>query len=582
MNDVYVRATRIMNNLIMTSDNINMEDCYNLCASKQLIDELRKKDHQVIWGRRGTGKTTLLKAFVYDVNNVNYDPSTAAIYAVMSEVIPTESEISDFSNDSSGLALYVFSKLIEKMCKQFESMYNSRRDAMESSTEDKFLKAFFKLQDYLTIYQSYVQGGELVIDRLKSNEMRKEVGREFGIDSNFSDGVLNPVANYIRKNTSTTNYKQSVIIQGKIKFKLETQEIRELISQMLDAFGISLMYICLDEYSEIDKVSEYSIQSKVAQLIKQVFFKSPMYSVKIATIWNWSKLHARGGNRVEGIEYLQDIFAGPDLDIMFMEDNIDIKNYFKEVLINTYLMGEEIKPDERSSLSDYFETAIFGEAGLCHLICGSQGISRAFIVLVNAYLQRFIRARKGPVKLSSVYEIIKHQYLEDVRSKIPYYTLYKTIDKFIAEKMCRYFLVTRDDYSRCKSLIKYLASRGVFMQMPGHHTPRGIRDEYKLFIIHYGNYLDALESGSYKDGRKRIDEDSKFEDGGILIPKFDQRLTTEPEWYTVHIPECAEDEVYCVDCEKIFESKEGGIRAQCPYCKKETLRFAEFINEVAL
>ena len=72
-----------------------------------------------------------------------------------------------------------------------------------------------------------------------------------------------------------------------------------------------------------------------------------MYSVKIATIWNRSKLHSRGGNRIEGIEYQQDIFAGPDLDIMFMENNTDIINYFKEMLVNTYLMGLDINPEEK-------------------------------------------------------------------------------------------------------------------------------------------------------------------------------------------------------------------------------------------
>ena len=57
-----------------------MYDCYHLCANKHQIEEMKVKAHQVIWGRRGTGKTTLLKAFVHNINYLQQDPSTVAIY----------------------------------------------------------------------------------------------------------------------------------------------------------------------------------------------------------------------------------------------------------------------------------------------------------------------------------------------------------------------------------------------------------------------------------------------------------------------------------------------------------------------
>lgn len=582
MANIYEKATQILGNLKLSSDNVDMYDCYHLCANKHQIEEMKVKAHQVIWGRRGTGKTTLLKAFVHNINYLQQDPSTVAIYIVMAKIIPTEDEISVLTGDGSGLAIYVFSKLIDEICKEFEKIYNSRYLVMEGTAEKQFLESFYELQDYLKTYQTYIQGGELTIDNLKSNEVKKEIG--YGIDAgiNGSTGILGACINFFKKHNKTFNNKQTLALTGKVAFKLETRIIGNLITKMLDAFNISLTYICLDEYSEMDKISEYTIQSKVAQLIKQIFFKNPRYSVKIATIWNRSKLHTRGGNRVEGIEYQQDIFAGPDLDIMFMENNIDVINYFKEVLVNTYLMDEEITLEERKALSDYFETDIFGKTGLRHLICGSQGISRTFVVLVKAYLQRFIKNREGPIKLATVYEIIKHQYLEDVRNKIPYYSLYKEIDKFITEKQCRYFLISREDYGRCKSLIKYLATRGLFVQLPGHLTNRVLRDEYKLFIIHYGSYLDALESASYRTGRKKLDEDAKLEANGMLLPEYDPELINTPESYTVSIPANIENEVYCTCCEKIFISDKKGDKVQCTHCGHETLQFAEFVDEVAI
>lgn len=582
MTNIYERASQILSNLKLTSDNVDMADCYYLCANKQHIVDLLSKDHQIIWGRRGTGKTTLMKAFSYNINYILQDPNSVAIYIVMAKVIPTEGEIATLTGDGSSLAIYVFSKLIGRICDALEDIYSVRAGVIDSDADKKFLDSFYKLQDYLEIYQTCIQGGELSVDNLKSSEIKKELGSEVGTKINATEGIFKFCMNLFRNKNKTSNYKQSFAITGKIQFVLETEVISNLISQMLDALGITLAYICLDEYSEMDKISEFSIQSKVAQLIKQVFFKDARYSVKIATIWSRSKLHTRGGNRVEGIEYQQDIFGGPDLDIMFMEHNADVISYFKEVLVNTYLMGQDVKDEEKNALSDYIESDIFSELGLRHLICGSQGVSRTFVILVKTYLQRFIKGKNGPVKLGTVYEIIKHHYLEDVRNKIPYYTLYKSVDKYLSKNLCRYFLFTRDDYNRCKTLIKYLASRGVFMQMPGHLTDREIRDEYKLFVVHYGNYLDALESASSRRGRKTLDEDAKLEADGMLVPEYSCGLIDSPETYTVHIPENAEKEAYCTECRKIIVDNSKGNRVICPHCGHEMLRFGEFIDEVAL
>lgn len=580
----YQRASQILSNLKLTSDNVEMSDCYYLCANKQNIKDLLSKDHQVIWGRRGTGKTTLLKAFTYYINYLQQEPNCVAIYIVMAKAIPLEEEIAAVTGDGSSLAVYIFSKLINRICDALEEIYNIRSGTMDSAAEKKFLDAFYELQDYLEIYQTCIQGGELSVDNLKSSEIKKEFGREVGAKINAAEGILNLCVNLFRSKTKTNNCKQSYAITGRIQFVLETDIISNLISLMLDALGITLTYICLDEYSEMDKISERPIQSKVAQLIKQVFFKDAKYSVKIATIWSKSKLHTRGGNRVEGIEYQQDIFEGPDLDIMFMEQNADIVNYFKELLVNAYLMGQEneIKDRGKNALYDYIESDIFSEAGLRHLICGSQGVSRTFVILAKSYLQHFVKEKSGQVKLSTVYEIIKHQYLEDVRSKIPYYTVYKSVDEYLSNNLCRYFLFTRDDYNRCKTLIKYLSSRGVFMQMPGHLTNRRIRDAYKLFVVHYGNYLDALESASSKKGRKVLEDDAKFEADGMLVPEYSDELITSPEKYIVKIPINAEKEAYCTECMKIIIDNSRGNRITCPDCGYIMLRFEEFIDEIAL
>lgn len=581
MQNIYEKASQILSNLKFTSDNVDMIDCYYLCANKDLIEDLKTKDPQVIWGRRGTGKTTLLKAFTYDINLLQQDPSQMAFYIVMSNVIPTENEIESLSDDGGSLAVYVFIKLIAEIIKQLEKNYDLRQGVMEPDSENKFLNSYYTLSEYINKCKMKLQGCEITFENSESEQLNKEATTNIGLDVKAEKNYFTSLLNFVRGRKRTSIKSNTYSVSGQIQFKLDGQEIKERITEMLDAFNISTAYICLDEYSEIDKVSTFSIQSKVAQLIKQVFFKNSMYSVKIATIWNRSKLHSRGGNRIEGIEYQQDIFAGPDLDIMFMENNIDIINYFKEMLVNTYLMGLDINLEEKKALSDYFENYMFGKAGLRHIICGSQGVSRSFAVLIKEYLKKFIKNKNGILKLGDVYQIIKHHYLEDVRNKIPYFKTYNAIEEYIKNSLCRYFLITKEDYDRCKTTIKYLSSKGLFMQVPGHLTDIQIRDKYKLFIIHYGNYLDALESASHKTGRKKITDDAKLEANGMLIPDYDRQLITNPKAYTISIPKDAEFEEYCTNCRKIFQNK-SKVRTTCPHCGDKITRFDSFVNDVAL
>lgn len=576
-------AERLKNNIRLSSDNVSMVDCFWLCANKQYIKDLETFDHQVIWGRRGTGKTTILKAFVYNINELKCNPEKVALYIMMAKIIPTKEELDVLKSDKNGLSVYIFSWLILEMCDQLEKIYDQRKSVLEEKQENDFLEAYDALVDCITLYQAHIRGGELTIDNGVVQETQNEKNKNIGVGFSPIFKFLNGSFEFLKKNKKIITESKKYAISGKVGFSLETLKIGKLLGKMLFSLGIEKTYICLDEYSEIDKLCEFSIQSSVAQLIKQVFFKNDSFSVKIASIWNKSKLHSRGGNRIEGIEYKQDIFPGPDLDIMFLDDNTTIITYFKELLVNTYFMDESCDDRTREAMSECITNQIMGKSGLRHLICGSQGISRDFVILIKEYLQEYLKNPKEPVKLGTVYNIIKNQYLEDVRNKIPYYTIYRVINMFVGEKLSRYFLIKRADYHRCESIIKYLSTRGVFMQLPGHHTNRKIRDDYKLFIINYGNYLDALENSvSYRKGRKTLEEDAELRENGLLLPDLASSIIDNPSDYVIELPSDAENEVYCLECKEFFHIQKNSEKLICPKCSKEITRFSEFVDEVSI
>ena len=48
----------IRNSLYFNSDNLSDEVCFYLCANKELLNILVDTENQLVFGKRGTGKTT--------------------------------------------------------------------------------------------------------------------------------------------------------------------------------------------------------------------------------------------------------------------------------------------------------------------------------------------------------------------------------------------------------------------------------------------------------------------------------------------------------------------------------------------
>ncbi len=217
MDNIYEIAAQILNNLKLTSDNVDMSDCYYLCANKQHIEDLQNKDHQIIWGRRGTGKTTLLKAFTYKINYILQEPEKTSIYIVMAKIVPTEEEIASLEGDGSGLAVYVFSKLIGQICNEIENIYDVRSSTMDADAEKQFLKSFYELQDYLKVYHSYAKGGEVSVEELKSSEIKEELVRQSGAKVKAEGTLASFFLDFFRNKNKTSNSKQSFLIWPVVK-----------------------------------------------------------------------------------------------------------------------------------------------------------------------------------------------------------------------------------------------------------------------------------------------------------------------------------------------------------------------------
>lgn len=165
-----------------------------------------------------------------------------------------------------------------------------------------------------------------------------------------------------------------------------------------------------------------------------------------------------------------------------------------------------------------------------------------------------------------VCESIISNYNINVRRAIPYDSiLYTGIDDYLNRQLYRFFLVKIADYNLGKKYFDSLVATNALHQCPSEQVPRAIKNKYKVFFVHYGNYLETV-GNQLREMQKNIKENNM-----LLYPEFPSDIVENLEEYLFNVPEKAFDYLYCDDCHEYFERKnnqEKGIWVKCPICNK--------------
>lgn len=123
------------NHLLINSNSEDFENCYYKCANKNNVKDLyNRRDHEIIFGRRGTGKTTLLKALTYYTNFVESSLcKKRCFYVDMEDIIPNDYELRSVSNEI--IIIETYRKLLATVTDQFMSLWCELSDIRKVNRE---------------------------------------------------------------------------------------------------------------------------------------------------------------------------------------------------------------------------------------------------------------------------------------------------------------------------------------------------------------------------------------------------------------------------------------------------------------
>ena len=487
-------------------------------AGLETLDKVISIKDQIIYGRRGTGKTHLLKALQEKL--LADDQKYLPVYIDLRTFKPTLESDNDLY-----YALIIFQEIVVEV-----------------------LKCVYVNLDYL--YQEYtVEQQKIIIDpqRRKISALLEKFNRNFDGKSFTKMGETGFRVNEVKK--LATNLKIAKIPElfgskevnkeiesedEKIKY-ISFSDMSDAISQLLEAVDIDRIFCLLDEWSEIPETSQYIL----AEFLKRTFVPKKV-TLKIAAIPNRTQLISE--NRI-GLEDGGDIFGFP-LDNRYIYELYPeiTKAFFNELLYKQlYLMDPQLYEifydnKEKRPVHNFINIFLANQA-LREILIASAGIPRDFLnIFISAYNIFFTKTNNRHLVVADIRNATVEWYGVDKKKTVDANSNAKLLldkiinDILITKKRCHFLIPEK--YEKVKELNDLIDLRVIHLRKRGisHKGNKGV--VYNVYYLDYACYtstnlyhnkintslLNEIETiDDFREIRRVSLEDKFFEDFNMNI-----------------------------------------------------------------
>lgn len=337
---------------------------------------LSTEDNQIIYGRRGTGKTHALQYLADDVSS----RSDISIYVDMRTI---GSDGSVYADEAQSMA--------ERATRLLVDVLGSVHDELLSLSIDKANE--FDLShtgprlDRLAEAISQVK----VVGRV-ALESRDEASVSRASESRFSlhgdsAGVSAGAASRDETRNQISTAKRRTE-EGNERLTVHFGTVGRVLSDLVGCFEGRRFWFLLDEWSAIP----LNLQPYLANLLRRAIFPVGNITVKIAAIEHRSNLQIHGyDNDYVGIEIGADAQANLNLDdfMVFDNDQHRAKAFFQDLLFKHFRASENLAPEDGPQTAAEFVRRAFTQiTAFEELVRAVEGVPRDAINIAEIAAQR--------------------------------------------------------------------------------------------------------------------------------------------------------------------------------------------------
>ena len=476
----------------------------NFVDSEPLFEILSTQNNQVIYGRRGTGKTHALKYLAQSVARVG----ELAVYVDLRSIGSNTSIYSDASRSLSDRAATLIVDVLNAL---YDELYTVALAAIDRAPNPEQLT--MRVDDLAAAISTIHITGTVDLE----DESKSTHNGEARLSGEASLGKTPSIsASASIRSKSEGEVSRRIKRSGFETIHLDFGTITGAISGLLTVLNSPRIWLLVDEWSEIP----IDLQPYLADLIRRTILPVNNITVKIASIEHRSQfnlLQERG--HYIGLELGADISADLNLDDFLVFDNDQEKavEFFKNLIFKHYqsedTSGEITSPDQLVRVG-FTQHPVFDE-----FVRAVEGVPRDALNLIGKAVTECFGQK---IAMNDVRAAARYWYQQDKANSIRGNSvlsdlLQHVIEEIIGNRRARAFLFP--SASRDQRIEQLFDSRllHILRKNVSSHDQPGVR--YDVYKIDYGCYVEFTNTAKEPQGLFQLEESDEY----VEVPRDDYR-----------------------------------------------------------
>jgi hypothetical protein len=483
---------------------VDLERTLRTFVDVGVLPQLLNRNNQILYGRRGTGKTHVLR--VLD-SQLQQEPGNVVVY-LDARTMGSTAQFADTSRPFGQRCLALFRDFLSPL-------YNALLEYIVEHQPPNAEKALGDLDRLLT----------LIAEPATTLTEQKTTSTEASGHTAEASVSLSPrpvTVGYTRRNDTHEALTVESSFRPDATDRVIFPALYETLTEVLDIADVNL-YMLFDEWSSIP----IDVQPFLAEFIKRGILPSARVVIKIAALEYRSRFAHKQGPLSVGFELGADIAAALDLDDYYVFDRNpeQITDAYANMILRH--LSIELDPDY---LREHYQVQEGRDLGsklftqrptLKELARASEGVVRDLInIFTKAYFHAQRRGRDtidNRAVLEDAREWFEQDKARDLEPDI-LEILRRIVDEVIGTRRARSFLLPRELEKH--PIVERLVDARVL-----HHIQRGYADKdhpgvrYNIYSLDFGTYVDLM--GTSK--QPQVDLELGQTGPAVVVPFDDKR-----------------------------------------------------------
>lgn len=473
---------------------------------------LASRDHQVIYGRRGTGKT---HALLY-LSETKRASGELPIFVDMRTIGSSVGLFADESVPVAERATRLLRDTLAAIHDRLYEMATAPGETLNLAEVGPQLDAFYDAATQTQVI------GTTSLESQSSQGQRSEASGSATVTLSPTAASLSASGGTkLEANESSARKTQQT---GQTVHRVRFGAIGQTLAHITRSTSPRRIWLLLDEWSAVPT----DLQPYLADMIRRCLLPVPGVTVKIAAIEQRTHFLIPGDHGdYTGIEIGADVAADLNLDdfMVFDYNATRAVEFFRRLIFNHFktVQAEIEGTPAFASERDFTAQTFTQRTALEEIVRAAEGVPRDAINVLAISAQK---AGRNPISVLHARSAAKTWYQRDKESAVSANLraaalLRWVVDEVIAHRRARAFLVesgTRDLLidSLFDSRVLHLLKRNISAQ-----EQPGVR--YDAFKIDYGCYVDLLSTAREPQGMLPTGDEQNDDGGFVDVPPDDYR-----------------------------------------------------------